>query len=88
MDVHTTLLHFLANSVHKRRIYLVFFFEEILLFFQFLNECYSQIAGNDRHELEIMFDVSIVLFLSVDISIVLTESKKNELLSMIQPPND
>ena len=31
--------------------------------------------GNDLHELEIVFDVSNALFLFVDISIVLIESK-------------
>jgi len=38
-----------------------------------LKEFNSQIAENDCHELEILFDVLIILFLFVDISIVAFE---------------
>ena len=53
--------------------FLVFFFQKLLLFYKFLKEFNSQIAENDRHELEILFDVLIVLFLFADISIVAFE---------------
>ena len=77
MDYHTTFLHpYLANTVQKGRIFTLFhggFPEKLLSFYNFLKELNGQIAGNDCYELKIMFEVLIVLFLFVDISIIAFE---------------
>ena len=77
MDVHTIILCLLfVTTIKKRWIFTLFFrvvFRKIIIIFYFLKEFDSQIDENDRHEQEILFDVFIVPFLSVDISIVAFE---------------
>ena len=58
------------------------FFSEMFSKNYFLQKFNSQIAGNDRHELEIMFEVSIVLFLFVDISIIMFEKFHRYMLNI------